>query len=198
MGDSERVRVRSYRSVLDSVERRIFHLDRWRLPLPQGVSLRALIYTLAMGLGVLFASRLPLIGAVLGLLPPSALYLGAPILAGWALASLRIDGRPPHHVMRSAVRHAAAPKTLAALRPCPAVGSSHAPIEAIRFAPTGDEPVYGAVASLVRRRSSSATRPRSRSKAATSKARAGSELPDCEAAGRCLSARRSGCPQGPR
>ena len=142
MGDSGRVRVRSYRSVLDSVERRIFHLDRWRLPLPQGVSLRALVYTLAMGFGLLFASRLPLVDAVLSLPPPSTLYVGLPVLAGWALASLRIDGRPPHHVLRSAARHAAAPKTLAALRPCPAIGWTHAPIEAIRFAAVGDESVY--------------------------------------------------------
>lgn len=142
MTDTDRVRVRSYRAVLDSVERRIFHLDRWRLPMPQGVSLRALLYTLATAFGVLVAARLPLISAVLALLPPSALYMGLPVLTGWALASLRIDGRPPHHVLRSGVSYTIGPKTLAGLRPCLASGSSYTPVEAIQIAPSGDEPLY--------------------------------------------------------
>ena len=137
--DSGRVPVRSYRGVVDEVERRIFRVDRWRLPTPHGVSVRAVGYVLACLLALLIASSLPLVGPVLSLLPDSARLAALPLLGGWALASLRIDGRAPHRALAAALRWYVSPRTLAGLQPCPAVGDRLAPVDAVQIAPSGDE-----------------------------------------------------------
>jgi hypothetical protein len=142
MDARDRVRVRSYRGVVDEVERRIFRIDRWRLPTPHGVSVRALLYTLACLLVVLIAARLPLVGWIVGAIPSSARLVAAPALGGWLLASTRLDGRPPHHALCSAALYLSGPKTLAGLRRCPAVGSRLAPVDELRIAPSGDEPRF--------------------------------------------------------
>jgi hypothetical protein len=138
---NERVHtVRSYRGVIDEVERRIFRLDRWRLPTPHGVSVRAVGYVACCLLAVLLASGLPLVGSVLGLLPDSLRLVVLPVLGGWAMASLRIDGRPPHRACAAVLRYRLSPRTLAGLRPCPRVGDRLAPVEMVQIAPSGDEP----------------------------------------------------------
>jgi hypothetical protein len=143
--DSPRgVPVRSYRDVVDVVERRIFRIDRWRLPTPHGVSVRALAYAGACLAGVAVASGLPGVGRLLALLPGSVRYLALPALGGWALSTLSIDGRPPHHALLAAVRHRLGARTIAGLRGVPAVGSEFAPLTAIQIAPAGDEGRYRA------------------------------------------------------
>ena len=137
---SGRVAIRSYRGVVDEVERRIFRLDRWRLPTPHGVPVRGVGYALACLLALLVATGLPLIGAVLGLVPDSLRLLVLPALGGWAMASLSIDGRPPHRALLAAARHLVSPKTLSGLRPCPPAGSELAPVEAVEIAAVGDGP----------------------------------------------------------
>ena len=66
-----RIRIRSYRGVLDGVERRIFRVDRWRLPNPNGISVRALMYGPGCVLATLIASTLPVTSQILSVLPPS-------------------------------------------------------------------------------------------------------------------------------
>lgn len=134
------VEVRSYRAVVDEVERRIFRVDRWRLPTPHGVSVRAIVYALACVGAILVASGVPVLGALVGELPASVRYLALPAVGGWALSAWRIDGRAPHRTLAAAVRFAASGRTLAGVRPCPAVGTELSPVEAIEVAPSGDEP----------------------------------------------------------
>lgn len=142
MAESERrgVTVRSYRAVVDEVERRIYRIDRWRLPTPHGVSVRALAYAVGCVVGIAALSGLPVVGAVLGLLPDPLRLLGLPIASGWALSALRIDGRPPHRALLAATRYIGLPRHWAGLRSCPPVGAVLAPVEAIEIAPSGDEP----------------------------------------------------------
>lgn len=142
MASAERVRIRSYRGVVDSVERRIFHLDRWRLPNPEGISVRALLYTLGAAFAILVISRLPILSMLLGLFPASVRYVALPIICGRGLASWQIDGRAPHHALAGAVRHLVAPKALAGLRPCPEAGELLTPVSAIQVSPSGDDSVY--------------------------------------------------------
>jgi len=132
------VSVRSYRDVVDVVERRIFRIDRWRLPTPHGVSVRALAYAGACFAGIAVASGLPGFRQLLGLLPASVLYLALPALAGSALSTLSIDGRPPHHALVAALRHRLGPRAVAGLRRVPPVGSRLAPVAAIQVAPSDD------------------------------------------------------------
>lgn len=136
------VAVRSYRDVVDVVERRIFRIDRWRLPTPHGVPVRAIGYALAILGLVLLAGVLPPIGPVLEAVPPSVRYVALPAIGGWALQAATLDGRPPHHVLFAATRHRLGARTLAGLRRAPEIGSQVAPVEAIQIAPSGDEPRY--------------------------------------------------------
>jgi TcpE family len=138
----EPVAVRSYRAVLDDVERRIYRVDRWRLPAPGGVQVRAIVYTIIAALTVMMAARLPVTGQLLGLLPVGVRVVALPVAAGWALASWQIDGRAPHHALAGLARYRVRPRTLAGLRPTAAVGAQVAPVAAVQIAPAGDEPAY--------------------------------------------------------
>lgn len=142
MAAREPVAIRSYRAVLDDVERRIYRVDRWRLPAPGGVQVRAIAYTVGAAVVVAAGSGLPLVGGLLGLLPASVRYLALPIAAGWGLASWRIDGRAPHHALAALGRFVARARTLSGIAPSPAVGVQLAPVAAVQISPVGDESVY--------------------------------------------------------
>ena len=135
------VRIRSYRAVLDSVERRIYRVDRWRLPTASGVSVRACGYAIAALVLVLVLGRAPLVGALLGALPPSLRLLAIPLGAAAALTAWNPDGRAPHHALRGLLRHLVAAKTLSGLRRTEPVGTALAPLEEVQIA-GGDGPAY--------------------------------------------------------
>jgi hypothetical protein len=134
--------VRSYRDVVDVVERRIFRIDRWRLPTPHGVSVRAIAYAAACLAAVLVVGGLPGFGDLLARLPPSLRYLALPAVAGAVLSALSIDGRAPHRALFAAARHRLAPRSLAGLREAPALGARMAPVVSIQIAPSEDEARY--------------------------------------------------------
>ena len=134
--------VRSYRAVLDDVERRIYRVDRWRLPAPGGVQVRAILYAILAALAVMAAAKLPIVGALLGLLPVGVRVLALPVVAGWALASCRVDGRAPHHALAGLVRYLARARTLSGIRPTAACAAEVVPLGEVRIAPAGDEPAY--------------------------------------------------------
>jgi len=138
--DAQRsVAIRSYRDVVDVVERRLFRIDRWRIPNPGGLSAAALGYFAACLLVVLIAAKLPVIGELLAALQPALRYIGIPIIGAWALTSWQVDGRRPHHALWAWAHHALSPRHLAGLRRAPAVGTAFAPVEAVTIAPAGDE-----------------------------------------------------------
>lgn len=136
------VKVRSYRGVVDEVERRIFRIDRWRLPTPYGVPVRAVVYGAVAFFASLVAARLPLLGLFVGAIPSSVRLLALPLVAGWGLSAWRVDGRPPHRALASIATFAARTKTRAGLRPCPRNGARLAPVAAVQIAPSGDEPQF--------------------------------------------------------
>jgi len=142
MAAREPVQVRSYRAVVDDVERRIYRIDRWRLPLPGGIEVRAILYTIAAFVVISVLAGLPVVGRLVGGLPIGIRYLALPVLIGWALAAWRIDGRAPHHALAGATRYAIRAKTLAGLHSTRSVGSQFAPVAALQIAPAGDETRY--------------------------------------------------------
>ena len=138
----EPIVVRSYRAVVDDVERRIYRIDRWRLPLPGGVEVRAIVYGLAAFAALAALDSLPLTGQLLDALPVGVRYLALPALAGWGLAAWRIDGRAPHRALWGACRIAASPRTLSGPRRAPRTGTELVPVGELRVAPSGDEAAY--------------------------------------------------------
>jgi TcpE family len=96
---AERVPIRSYRGIF-SVDRRIYRIEQWRIPVPGGIPLRAFLYYFGALIAVLLLSRLPVLGDALGLLHPAYLYVIGPI--GVAVLGTRVvpDGRAPHRFAR--------------------------------------------------------------------------------------------------
>jgi hypothetical protein len=133
--DATQVVVRSYAVVLDRLERRIFRIDRWRIPLPMGIELRALGYAAAIYLVLLAARRLPLAGALLGLLPAPVHWLVLPLVVVVALLRWQIDGRRPHRVLVSLVRWRLGPRTLSGLRRSAPRGARLTPVTELCLAP---------------------------------------------------------------
>lgn len=134
--------VRSYAGITDKVERKIYKIDRFRLPNPGGVSVRALVYAGATLVGLLFLAQLPLLDLALAALPPSVTYLALPALGGWALSSWQIDGRAPHHALLGLLRYRFSARTLSGLAPCPISGTRVAPVDEVEIAPSGDDSHY--------------------------------------------------------
>lgn len=116
MSGEEGIEIRSFRQVFE-LERRLFRIDRWRLPLPYGVPVRGLAYALAFLVAVLVAGRLPVLGALVGLLPAPLRVVGLPCGAAWLLVRARVDGRAAHHHLRALMAFRLRARTLATLRP---------------------------------------------------------------------------------
>jgi TcpE family len=92
---SERLTVRSYRRVFE-VDRRIYRVDRWVLPVPGGVPLRGVAYFVGALLAVLAAERLPVIGAAVGGVSAPFRYVVIPLGAALLGTQAAPDGRASH------------------------------------------------------------------------------------------------------
>jgi hypothetical protein len=120
--DREPLPIRSYRVCFD-LERRIYRLEQWRLPVPWGIPLRGVAYAAVVLLGVLIARNLPLLGALVDGLPAPVRFLILPVGVAYLLTSVRIDGRPLHTAAGALARHVGAPAWVAGFRRCPPVGA---------------------------------------------------------------------------
>jgi hypothetical protein len=136
------VRIRRYQSVTDRVSRRIYKIDRWRLPMPGGLPAISLVYGFGCLAAVGLLSGLPITGQILSLLPWSITWIALPIGGAWVLSTAKIDGRAPHKVLLSIALWWSRPRWLAGLRACPAEGTALSPVDEVVRAPSGDEAAY--------------------------------------------------------
>ena len=138
----ETLHIRSFRVVFD-LERRIHRIDRFRVPLPYGLPLRSLGYAAVSLAAILVASRLPVLGALLKLLPTPARLVLAPVGLSYALTQLRLDGRSAHAAAGAWARYTLMPRTLVAFGPAPSAGQvAFSPVTFVRAAVL-DRPVDG-------------------------------------------------------
>jgi hypothetical protein len=133
-GPSSQLDIRSFRVVF-ALERRIHHIDQWRIPIPYGLPVRALAYALAALALTLAAARLPLLGDLVGLMPAPLRLVVWPGAAGFALSRLRVDGRPAHGFLVAAARVRLGPRYLVAFRPAPPPGTCVRFTDPIQFVP---------------------------------------------------------------
>jgi hypothetical protein len=113
--------VRSFREVFQ-IERRLFRVDRWRIPVRSGVEVRAIVYALACYAALLVARVIPPVAALHDLLPAPIGWLILPAGGALALARFRPDGRIPHHAAWSVTRWVLSARRVAGLRPDRQVG----------------------------------------------------------------------------
>ena len=89
---ADRVVIRSYRRVFE-VDRRIYRVDRWALPVPGGVPLRAVGYFAAAVLAVVILGALPLSASSSALLSPPLRYVVLPLAVAVLGTQAAPDGR---------------------------------------------------------------------------------------------------------
>lgn len=128
-----RVLIRSYALVF-RMQRKLFKIDRWRLPLPGGLEIRAIVYAIVVLLGDLIVSRLALIGPLTDMLPAPLHWAILPGLLVFVLVKLEVEGRPPHKVISSLLGWWVRPKYFIGLLPAERPGIQ-APIETLFVTP---------------------------------------------------------------
>ncbi len=126
--------VRSYHLVFRG-RWRIYRVQNWRVPLPGGVELRSIGYWLACLLAMVVLGRVPLLSEAMTMLPQSLRLVALPLMGAWLLSRWEVDGRAPHRALLGVVAWRLRPRTLAALRRCPAVGSVLVPLRQVAMAP---------------------------------------------------------------
>jgi hypothetical protein len=92
---ADRLVVRSYRRVFE-VDRRIYRVDRWALPVPGGIPLRGLGYFALALVTVVVAGALPGLGAALGVLSAPLRYVVVPLAVAVLGTQVAPDGRVAH------------------------------------------------------------------------------------------------------
>lgn len=87
--------IRSYRRVFE-VDRRIYRVDRWALPVPGGVPLRAVGYFAAALMAVIAAGSLPGIGELVAGVSAPLRFVVAPLAVAVLGTQAAPDGRAAH------------------------------------------------------------------------------------------------------
>ena len=102
--------IRSYRRVFE-VDRRIYRVDRWALPVPGGVPLRAVGYFAATLLLVIVTGALPGVGALIADVSAPLRFVIAPLAVAVLATQAAPDGRAAHRFARRLAATAAAGAT---------------------------------------------------------------------------------------
>ncbi len=87
--------IRSYRRVFE-VDRRLYRVDRWALPVPGGVPLRGLGYFALALVAVVLLGALPVVGALLAGLSAPVRYVIVPLAVAMLGTHAAPDGRAAH------------------------------------------------------------------------------------------------------
>src|SRR3954449_11233809 len=87
--------IRSYRRVFE-VDRRIYRVDRWALPVPGGVPLRAVGYFAAALVAVIVAGSLPGVGELVAGVSAPIRFVVVPLAVAVLGSQAAPDGRAAH------------------------------------------------------------------------------------------------------
>lgn len=91
----DRLLIRSYRRVFE-VDRRIYRIDRWALPVPGGIPLRAVGYFAATLLLLILLSALPATGDLVGTISAPLRFVVIPLAVAVLGSQAAPDGRAAH------------------------------------------------------------------------------------------------------
>jgi hypothetical protein len=94
--DSGKVVIRSFRLVFDRGYRRLFKIDRYRLPFAYGLPILGIFYAALVALALVIAAKLPVAGPALAALPPPIHWVAIPVGLSMVMLHWRPDGLKPH------------------------------------------------------------------------------------------------------
>jgi hypothetical protein len=94
--ESGRVVIRSFRLVFDRGYRRLFKIDRYRLPFAYGLPILGIVYAAGVGFVLVLAAKLPVAGPALATLPPPVHWVAIPVGLAMVMLHWRPDGLKPH------------------------------------------------------------------------------------------------------
>jgi TcpE family len=109
--DDGRLTIRSYRLCF-RLERRIYKIDRFRIPVSWGIPLRSVAYAAGALLAMLVLQRAPALGALASGLHPALRYVILPAAVAYALTQVKVDGRPAHQAAAAWLRFLCRPRCL--------------------------------------------------------------------------------------
>jgi hypothetical protein len=107
--------IRSFRLVFD-LERRLFKLERWRLPFPYGLPLKGIAYAIGALCALLLLESAPIAGDALALLPAPVRFVLLPVGIAYLLAQVQVDGRSAHVTAAAWARQRLTGQRVAAFR----------------------------------------------------------------------------------
>ena len=96
MEDSGKVVIRSFRLVFDRGYRRLFKIDRYRLPFAYGLPILGIFYAALVALALVLVGKLPVAGPALAALPPPIHWVAIPVGLSMVMLHWRPDGLKPH------------------------------------------------------------------------------------------------------
>src|ERR1700742_5267748 len=91
----DRLVIRSYRRVFE-VDRRIYRVDRWALPVPGGIPLRAVGYFFATLLAAILLSVFPATSDLIGAITAPLRFVVLPLAVAVLGSQAAPDGRAAH------------------------------------------------------------------------------------------------------
>jgi hypothetical protein len=94
--DSGKVVIRSFRLVFDRGYRRLFKIDRYRLPFAYGLPILGILYGAIAAIALVVAAKLPVAGPALAALPPPIHWVALPVALSMVMLHWRPDGLKPH------------------------------------------------------------------------------------------------------
>lgn len=133
--------IRSFHVVF-ALERRLHRIDRWRLPFPYGIPVRAIAYAAGAVMMIIVFGQLPLLGALASAMPAPLRFVIFPAAIGAGLSRLRVDGRPAHRHLLARIAHQLAPARRSGARASPAAGTVLRLAEPCVIVPDSSAPTY--------------------------------------------------------
>src|SRR3954451_5459185 len=96
MEDSGKVVIHSFRLVFDRGYRRLFKIDRYRLPFAYGLPILGIVYAVLVAVALVVADKLPMAGPALAALPPPIHWVAITVGLSMVMLHWRPDGLKPH------------------------------------------------------------------------------------------------------
>jgi hypothetical protein len=139
--ESGKLVIRSFRLVFDRGYRRLFKIDRYRLPFAYGLPILGILYAALVALALVCAGKVPIAGPALAAVPPPIHWVAIPVGLAMVMLHWRPDGLKPHVALWAWLEAALTVKELSCWQPAERDGDGME-LGEIACAPDGREGHY--------------------------------------------------------